>query len=170
MKKSLIVFGALFLMLMCYYVWPEVSLPKDRPVDKLIVYKSRRELLVYSKGELLKAYTISLGRHPLGHKHYEGDKRTPEGRYTIFAKNPNSGYHKNLGISYPNALDRDYARKNKLSPGGDVKLHGLRNGTGWIGKFHRWMDWTAGCIALTNGEIDELYNAVAVGTPIWIYP
>ena len=127
-------------------------------------------MLAYSKGHLIKTYRISLGRNPIGHKEYEGDKKTPEGHYYINDKNPNSGYHKNLGILYPNKEDIENAKRLGKPVGGDVKIHGLRNGIGFLGKFHRWYDWTMGCIALTNEEIDELYNAVAIGTQIEIKP
>ncbi|WP_040574404.1 murein L,D-transpeptidase family protein [Pontibacter sp. BAB1700] len=148
----------------------EDQLPSNTKVDKLVIYKSQRKLMAYSKGRLIKIYSIALGGSPIGHKKYEGDMKTPEGSYSINDKNPNSAYHKNLGISYPNADDIAYAKKLGKSPGGAIKIHGLRNGTGLIGKLHRWVDWTQGCIAVTNGEIDELYRAVAVGTPIMIHP
>lgn len=111
-----------------------------------------------------------MGRSPVGDKAAEGDKRTPEGDYFVNGKNPGSGYHKNLGISYPNAEDRANANARGLSTGGDIKIHGIRNGMGFIGKFHRMFDWTAGCIAVTDEEIDELYENVKVGTPITILP
>ncbi|WP_245945945.1 L,D-transpeptidase family protein [Flavobacterium magnum] len=132
------------------------------------MYKSKRQLQAYSDGNLIKTYTIALGKNPVGHKVSEGDMKTPEGLYTINAKNPNSAYHKNLGISYPDDSDRAAAARLGKPPGGDIKIHGLRNGRGYIGRFHRWTDWTHGCIAVTDDEIDELYDAVAVGTPITI--
>ena len=153
-----------------YYFYPEKSLPADIQVDSIVVYKSKRQLLVYSKDQLIKTYTISLGGNPTGDKEFEGDKKTPEGIYFINNKNSDSGYHKNLGISYPNQQDIENAKKIGKSTGGDVKIHGLRNGLGFIGKFQRWYDWTAGCIALTDKEIDELYNAVKTGTRIEIKP
>lgn len=153
-----------------YYFYPEKSLPADTQVNSIVVYKSKRQLLAYSKGLLIKTYTISLGGNPAGKKEFEGDKKTPEGIYFINNKNPDSGYHKNLGISYPNQKDIENAKKIGKSPGGDVKIHGLRNGLGFIGKFQRWYDWTAGCIALTDKEIDELYNTVKIGTKIEIKP
>jgi murein L,D-transpeptidase YafK len=153
-----------------YYFFPEDKLPTDQKIDKLIVTKSKRTMDVYSAGQIIKTYTISLGRDPLGDKEFEGDKRTPEGQYRINDKNPNSGFHKNLGISYPNKKDIEEAKEKKLKPGGDIKIHGIRNGFGFIGKFQRLFDWTAGCIALTDQEVDELYNSVQIGTPILILP
>lgn len=125
---------------------------------------------VYSEGMLLKTYRISLGKNPVGHKQFEGDCKTPEGIYSIDGRNPNSAFHKNLGISYPNENDLEKAKRLEKPAGGDIKIHGLRNGRGYISKFHRWKDWTAGCIAVTDIEIDELYDAVKIGAEIQIYP
>jgi murein L,D-transpeptidase YafK len=168
MKKFIVVVGLLIVGLSIYYFWPEPMLLPDTKIDKIVVRKGDREMHVFSKGKLLKTYSVSLGRNPVGDKREEGDKRTPEGRYIIDSKNPGSGYHKNLGISYPNKEDKAVSRKDERNPGGEIKIHGLRNGQGFIGKFQRWTDWTAGCIAVTNEEIDELYIAVEIGTPIEI--
>jgi murein L,D-transpeptidase YafK len=153
-----------------YYFLPEEKLPPNKKVDKLVVIKSKRIMEAYSNGELLKRYKISIGQVPVGDKQWEGDKKTPEGRYIINGKNPNSGFHKNLGISYPNAADVAAAKLKGVSPGGEVKIHGLKNGIGFIGKFHRILNWTAGCIAVTDEEMDELYAHVEIGTPIVINP
>lgn len=169
-KISALVILLLLIVTILYYYYPEEKLPKEAQVDFILVSKSKRELMAYSKGELLKTYKISLGRNPIGDKEFEGDKKTPEGVYFINAKNAQSGYYKNLGISYPNNEDIAYSRKLGKSTGGDVKIHGIKNGIGFIGKFHRWYDWTAGCIALTNEEVDELYNSVNIGTKIEIKP
>ncbi len=126
--------------------------------------------MAYAGDTLVKTYTISLGHQPEGHKVQQGDSRTPEGVYTINDKNPNSGYYKNLGISYPNVADRARAEKAGQSAGGDVKIHGLKNGAGVLGKLHRWMDWTQGCIAVTNEEMEELYAHTPIGTVIEILP
>jgi murein L,D-transpeptidase YafK len=153
-----------------YYLFPEDTLPPHVKIDKLVVLKSKRRMEAYSKGEVIKIYKISLGRSPIGDKEVEGDKKTPEGAYFINGKNSESGYYKNLGISYPNREDIEQARMKKINPGGEIKIHGIRNGFGFIGKFQRWLDWTAGCVALTNEEVDEIYQAVEVGTPITILP
>lgn len=169
MKKTikymifLIIFG-----LIGFYFWPEKSLDTSKKIDKIKVIKHERKLIVISNGEELKTYRISLGKEPIGKKEFEGDKKTPEGIYYINDKNPNSGYHLNLGVSYPNAEDRKHAEKNNKSPGGLIKIHGLKNGFGFIGKFHRLFDWTLGCIAVTNNEIEELYENVPIGTEIEI--
>lgn len=170
MKKLIVVLTVVLVGAAAYNVWPEKSLPKAVVIDKLVVHKSKHTLEAYAQGKRIKTYSVSIGRNPEGDKQKEGDGRTPEGAYIIDAKNANSGYHKNLGISYPNATDREEARRSGVKPGGDVKIHGIKNGIGFIGKFHRITDWTLGCIALTNAEVDELYAHVALGTPILILP
>jgi murein L,D-transpeptidase YafK len=169
-KKIWLSITIILLGLTIYYFFPEEKLPADTRIDKLVVFKSKRQLLVYSKGQLIKTYKISLGRQPMGDKEFEGDKKTPEGMYFINDKNPSSGYHKNLGISYPDKDDIENAKRLGKPTGGDVKIHGLRNNTGFISKFHRWFDWTLGCIAVTDEEIDELYISVKIGTQIEIKP
>ena len=153
-----------------YYFYPEDKLPVNAQVDNIVVYKSKRQMLIYSNGQLLRTYKISLGRQPIGAKEFEGDKKTPEGVYFIDDKNPNSGYHKNLGVSYPDKADKENAKRLGKPPGSDIKIHGIRNRMGFIGKFHRWFDWTLGCIAVTNAEIDELFKTVKIGTRIEINP
>ncbi len=156
--------------LISYNLYPETTLDRNAQVDKLVVYKSKRKLLAFSDGKLLKSYPISLGGQPVGAKEIEGDLKTPEGLYTINDKNPYSDYHKNLGVSYPNEKDIAHAKSLGKDAGGDIKIHGLRNGLGFIGKLQRCMDWTFGCMALTDSEIDELFDAVKIGTPIEINP
>jgi len=171
MKKWIVrILVSIIVVLTIYYFIPDNTLPPNVKIDKLVVTKSKRIMVAYSNGEVIKIYTISLGRNPLGDKEFEGDKRTPEGSYTINHKNLNSGYHKNLGVSYPNKDDIKDANNKGLKPGGEIKIHGIRNGIGFIGKFHRLFDWTAGCIALTDKEVDELYEHVGIGTPIIINP
>ncbi|PZO26319.1 MAG: hypothetical protein DCE86_14765 [Flavobacteriaceae bacterium] len=156
--------------ILLYYFYRGKKLPKDKIIDRIEVYKSKRNMNVYSDGILLKTYKIALGKNPVGHKEIEGDCKTPEGAYTIDGKNPESAFHKNLGVSYPNKKDLEHAAALGKSAGGDIKIHGLRNGRGYRSKFHRWKDWTAGCIAVTDYEIDELYQAVKVGAEIEIFP
>jgi murein L,D-transpeptidase YafK len=171
MKKwTILIMGLLILIGTVYYFLPEDRLPDNQRIDKIVVRKSERIMEAYAGGKLIKTYHISLGQNPTGDKEFEGDKRTPEGQYTINNKNPRSAYHKNLGISYPNAVDIEEAKRRHLEPGGEIKIHGIRNGFGFIGKFQRIIDWTAGCIAFTNEEIDELYDSVEIGTPITIEP
>lgn len=171
MKKTIsILLITLVCTLLVYYFLPEEQLPAHTRIDKLVVMKSERSMYAYSKGKLVKVYHVAIGKNAVGDKEHEGDKRTPEGSYFIEDKNPNSGYHKNLGISYPDKTDLQEAKTKGVPAGGEVKIHGLKNGRGLLGKFHRLRNWTAGCIAVTNQEMDELYNAVAIGTPIIIRP
>jgi len=160
----------LFIALVIYNYFPEQRLPANSNIDSLTVNKSKHQLLVYSEGKLLKSYSVSFGDNPIGHKEFEGDEKTPEGLYTINAKNDKSGYHKNLGISYPNAKDIAHAREIGKPAGGDIKIHALKNKLGFINKLQRWVNWTNGCIAVTNSEMDELYAAVKIGTHITINP
>lgn len=140
------------------------------PVTSIVVDKSRRVLTVYNGTKPLKTYRIALGGNPEGHKQHEGDLRTPEGRYIIDAKNPNSSFHLSLRISYPNRTDTQRARRKGLSPGGAIMIHGTPEGLATLNAVGFYRDWTAGCIAVTNAEIEEIFAATRVGTPIVITP
>jgi murein L,D-transpeptidase YafK len=155
---------------MIYIFKPFKPIDKSVSIDNIVVDKSDRKLTIYEKGKVVKTYSISIGKVPQGAKEVEGDMKTPEGLYVINDKNSNSGYHKNLGISYPNNTDIERAKKLGKSPGGLIKIHGIKNGYGWIGQAHLLKDWTLGCIAVTDKEIDELFKMVKIGTPIEIRP
>ena len=167
--KILGVLLVVLFLVACYYFWPTPPLDTTKKIDRILVCKSKHTLTVFSKGEALKTYTIAIGKGK-GKKEFEGDKKTPEGIYTINDKNPKSGYYLNLGVSYPNAQDIAHAKKFNKSAGSLIKIHGLKNGKGYIGKFHRITDWTLGCIAVTNKEMKELYDHVPIGTVIEIIP
>lgn len=169
-KSIVLLIVGLFIGLTVYYFYPESSIPENITIDKIIVLKSSRQLKAYSQGKLIKTFKISIGRNPIGRKEIEGDKKTPEGLYSINDKNPQSGYHRNLGISYPNKEDILRTKQIGGKIGGDIKIHGIRNGFGFIGKFHRLFDWTLGCIAMTNSEIEQLYDHTPVGTIVEIRP
>jgi murein L,D-transpeptidase YafK len=134
-------------------------------VTRVIVYKGDRRMVLLHHGEVLARHRIDLGFAPAGHKQFEGDGRTPEGRYLIDRRNPNSSFHLSLGISYPNAADIEAARAAGKSPGGDIFIHGKAKP---IQK--RGSDWTAGCISVSNREIEKIYSMVRNGTVIDIYP
>lgn len=134
-------------------------------VTKLEIHKTQRILRVFHGNRLLKTYEVDLGFGAQGHKQVEGDGRTPEGRYTIDRRNPNSSFYLSLGISYPNARDRAFAQSIGKSPGGDIFIHGQPNLKG-----KRGPDWTAGCIAIRNKEMRLLYAMVKNGTVIDIFP
>lgn len=164
--KSFIVFLGVFLFSGLLFF--EKPLDKNVVIDYIEVDKSKRSMCVYENGELLKKYKIALGFRPSGKKEFEGDGKTPEGIYYINDKNPNSIAHKNLGISYPNLSDAKNARLNNKSAGGNIKIHGLMKKWYKFGMFHRYIDWTAGCIAISNSEMDELYRHVKIGAKIKI--
>jgi murein L,D-transpeptidase YafK len=139
-------------------------------VDRIVVEKSKRTLTLRSGTKILKTYKVALGGQPVGAKDRQGDHKTPEGIYSVDAKNPNSQFYKALHLSYPNQAERANALKLGVSPGGDVEIHGLGSKWGWLGAKHRLTDWTDGCVALTNEEIDEIYPLVKVGTAVEIRP
>lgn len=136
----------------------------------VLVRKARRELLLLSGGRVVRTYAVALGRTPSGPKRSQGDGKTPEGDYTITGRNRRSAYHRSLRISYPDASDRARARRAGVSPGGDIMIHGLPNGLGSLGAAHRQHDWTEGCIAVTNEEIEEIWRLVPDGAAIRIEP
>ncbi len=140
-------------------------------IDHIIIEKSERRMDVFAAdNHLLKTYAIALGHTPKGVKSREGDGKTPEGHYFITGKNANSHYYKSLRISYPNIKDQMAASAMHVSPGGYIMIHGIGKRLGWLGPFHHLIDWTNGCIAITNDEIAEIYMATSVGTPIIIKP
>jgi murein L,D-transpeptidase YafK len=145
-------------------------LPSEAVADRVLVEKSARRLTLLRGGNALKTYRVALGPAPSGAKEYEGDQRTPEGAYSIDFHKADSDYHLALHVSYPEQHDIDRAALQGLSAGSDIMIHGLPNGRGWIGRFHRRKDWTAGCVAVTNFEIEEIYRAVPDGAPIEIRP
>jgi len=131
-------------------------------VDRVVIRKGRREMLLLSGEAVVRQYRVALGRNPMGAKRQEGDGKTPEGHYTIDRRNPKSRYHLALHISYPGAADCERAREAGVDPGGDIMIHGLKDGEVRAG------DWTQGCVAVTNAEMDEIWKLVADGTPVTI--
>ena len=148
--------------------WPTAHLPIGSKADSIVVEKGQRTLTLLKNGAVLKTYHISLGKSPAGKKEKEGDQKTPEGIYHIIAHNPSSSFHRALRVSYPKQEDIDRAQMIGAKPGSDIMVHGMMNGFGFIGRVQSFVDWTAGCIALTNSEIEEIYDAVPDGTEIEI--
>ena len=138
--------------------------------DRILVVKSERKLTLLRDGRPLKTYLVALGGEPLGDKHCQGDNRTPEGIYRIDFKKHNSQFHRALHVSYPDAGDVAEAKRRGCQPGGDIMIHGLAPSFAKIGALHRLSDWTLGCIAVTNEEIEEIWAAVDVGTLVEIRP
>lgn len=143
-------------------------LPPGAVADHILVHKTQRRLTLLTGGQALKTYPVALGFGEPGPKRREGDGRTPEGRYRIDGRNPNSAFHLSLHISYPEPHDIAAAQARGVPPGGAIMIHGLPRGRGWLGRLHLLYDWTAGCIAVTNSEIEEIWHAVPDGTPIEI--
>jgi murein L,D-transpeptidase YafK len=146
------------------------QLHAEQKADRIIVNKKARTMELMHAGHVLKTYKVALGSEPIGPKTKQGDHRTPEGDYVIDRRNAQSQFHRSLHISYPNAADRDHARKLGISPGGDIFIHGLPNGYSFIGAAHRARDWTDGCIAVTDQEIEEMWKLADNGTPVEIRP
>jgi murein L,D-transpeptidase YafK len=138
--------------------------------DRIVIVKSERTMQLLREGKVLASYKVALGGQPVGAKERQGDHRTPEGKYFVDSKKNPSQFYMALHISYPNDVDRKNARRMGVSPGGDVEIHGLGKKFGWVGSQHRLRDWTDGCIAVTNEEIEEIWKRISVGTPVEIRP
>lgn len=138
--------------------------------DRILILKSERKLLLFHDGAVLKSFWIALGRNPEGAKTAVGDGRTPEGIYRIDGRNRESWFHRSLHISYPNKADRDRARTLGVNPGGSIRIHGVPPGYGPSGPDERMIDWTDGCIAVTNADMDEIWARVPNGTIVEIRP
>lgn len=139
-------------------------------IDHLVVLKKQHKLLLISGNQVVKSYDVALGSGGLTPKRRQGDHRTPEGLYTIDYRNPASRFHRALHISYPQKSDMLRARQLGVDPGGDIMIHGLGPSFSWAGELHRHNDWTDGCIAVTDEEMDQIWQAVADGTPVEIRP
>ena len=144
--------------------------PTNVHANRVLVMKHRHVLQLLHDGKVLKEYKVALGGSPVGAKTQQGDHKTPEGTYILDSRNSKSQFYKSLHISYPTSEQGAAARKRGVSAGGDVFVHGLANGERLIGAAHRLRDWTDGCIAVTDEEMDEIWEAVPVGTPIEIQP
>ena len=160
LKKILLIF---FLLI------PSISFGIEK-ADSVLVIKSESTLYLMKNGVMLKMYHVAFGANPKGHKQQEGDDRTPEGKYILDYKNENSSFYKAIHISYPNDDDKKRAKEKGVSPGGQIMIHGQKNGFGWLSFITQRFNWTDGCIAVSNSDMEEIWNAVDVGTPIEIKP
>ena len=170
--KILIIVGIALLPMVCGHFWhgaEHVSAALGK-ADKVVVIKSKRLLMFLKEGEIFKAYKIALGKQPTGHKTKAGDHRTPEGRYILDSRNSKSKYYLAIHISYPNETDILNAQKRGVAPGGGIMIHGLPQRLDKVGALHGFLDWTNGCIAVTNSEMEEIWQFVPDGTPIEIKP
>ncbi len=138
--------------------------------DMVLVVKSESKLYLKKNGKLLKEYHAVFGENPKGHKQQEGDERTPEGKYVLDYKKEDSSFYKSIHISYPNDDDLRRAKESGVNPGGFIMIHGQKNGLGWLSFIAQRFNWTDGCIAVSNSDMDEIWQTVDVGTPVEITP
>ena len=175
-KKALLAIALLVASLAVYTlaarhfgtVIPPAMAAPDLQADLVVVNKPKRIMQLLQNGKVIRAYRVSLGGHPVGHKEREGDERTPEGLYAIDWRNRNSSAYLSLHISYPAPADVARAAAAGENPGGNIMIHGLANGWGFLGSLHLFWDWTDGCIAVTNAEMREVWSLVPDGTPVQI--
>lgn len=173
--KALVSAGLAGLLLLAssqvlHAVPPVTAEQSEQKADAIVILKKDHVMELLAGGKVIRTYKVALGQGGLAPKQREGDARTPEGHYAIDAKYEHSKYHKALHVSYPSAEDRKRAARQRVSPGGAIMIHGLPNGKGWVGGRHRLFDWTLGCVAVTDEEIDEIFALVPVGTPVEIRP
>jgi len=157
-------------LLVCAVVVCPVTVVSGQTADLVLVEKSESLLHLIRDGEVFASYRVKFGKNPRGHKQQQGDSRTPEGRYILDYKNPNSAFYKSIHVSYPNAQDRASARRRGVDPGGDIMIHGQANGWRWLTPLSQLFNWTDGCVALTDQDMDAVWNSVPTGTPIEIKP
>lgn len=136
--------------------------------DRAVVNKTAHSLALYRGGTLLRTYRVALGRGGPEAKQRAGDNKVPEGSYSIVGRNAHSAYYRALRVGYPTPAQARMARAQGVDPGGDIMIHGIRNGLGWLGPFHRIVDWTKGCVAVTDREMDQIWASVPDGTPVEI--
>ena len=169
-SASIVLFTVLSPSLCAFAAHRSDSSTQSQKADSILILKKDHVMELIAGGKVIRTYKVALGQGGLAPKQREGDARTPEGHYTIDARVEHSAYHRALHVSYPSAGDRKRAARLHVPPGGAIMIHGLPNGKGWVGAGHRIYDWTLGCIAVTNEEIDEIWNLVPIGTPVEIRP
>ncbi len=169
-KFSITIKKIVFIFLLLIVISSILSAEQHVKADRIVIEKAKRKMILLHNNIVIREYEIALGRDPISKKSIKGDNKTPEGIYVIDKRNAKSLYHLSLHISYPDKEDLEVAKQNKIDPGGDIMIHGIRNGFGWIGRFHKLIDWTKGCIAVTNSEIEEIWNLAPNGTTVEIKP
>ena len=153
---------------LCICGCSSAKLDRSQKIDRIVVIKSAHTMTLYAANQPLKTYKVALGRGAGDAKQRKGDHETPEGHYVIDSRNPNSRFHLALHVSYPNAEDRARAKALGQPTGGDIMVHGVESKFRWLGGLQHDADWTDGCIAVTDKEMDEIWKAVPLGTPIEI--
>ena len=157
------------LILAFFLLLPSLTIAVEK-ADMVLVKKSESKLYLMKNGKIIKEYHVAFGANPKSHKQQEGDERTPEGKYVLDYKKSDSSFYKSIHISYPNEQDKIRAKEAGVDPGGLIMIHGQKNGLGMLAFITQRFNWTDGCIAVTNSEMDEIWQAVDVGTPIEIKP
>jgi murein L,D-transpeptidase YafK len=155
--------------LLFFFAMPAAGYGLEK-AEMVVVVKSESRLYLKRDGQIISQYHVVFGPEPEGHKLQEGDGKTPEGKYVLDYKNANSDFYKSIHISYPNRADRKWAVRSGVDPGGEIMIHGQKNGAGWLASISKYFNWTEGCIAVSNRAMDEIWQAVDVGTPIEIKP
>jgi murein L,D-transpeptidase YafK len=168
MTNKSYIFPAMYIVVFFFFI-SNIALGTEY-ADFVLVKKSKHKLYLMKSGKIIKSFHIALGGNPKGAKQKQGDEKTPEGRYILDYKNAHSHYYKSIHISYPNASDRKRAKKMGVSPGGDIMIHGQKNGWEWLSFLSQRFNWTKGCIAVSNKDMDIIWKLVKVGTPIEIRP
>lgn len=138
--------------------------------DRVVVEKAKRLMTLYKNNQEIAQFHVAIGQDPVGQKNCRGDNRTPEGQYSIVRRKADSNFYRALQLSYPSPADIERAKKFGCEPGSNIMIHGLENGYGWVGRTHRSVDWTNGCVAVTNEEMDKLWELVKDGTQVEIRP
>jgi murein L,D-transpeptidase YafK len=157
------------IFLIFIFLIPSISFAIEK-ADSVLVIKSEAKLYLMKDGKEIMKYHCSFGANPTGHKRQQGDERTPEGKYILDYKKKDSAFYKAIHISYPNDLDKERAKNKGVNPGGAIMIHGQKNNLGWLYFISKYFHWTDGCIAVSNSAMDEIWEAVDVGTPIEIRP
>ena len=168
--RCLLTIGLMLLAVAVWAHWPMKALPAGTVADRILIEKAARRLTLFRGTTVVQSYAVSLGLAPVGAKEREGDQRTPEGHYRVTEHKVDSSFHRALRVSYPEAGDVTRAAQHGYAPGFDIMIHGLPNDWGVLGRTHRFRDWTAGCIALTNAEIEEVFRVVTPEAQIEIRP
>jgi murein L,D-transpeptidase YafK len=158
----------LLLAILVFFLSASVS--AESPVTLVRVLKNEHKLQLLAGSKVLHEFHVAFGANPQGHKMQEGDERTPEGSYTLDYKKSDSAFYKAIHISYPNQKDIASAKARGVQPGGQIMIHGQKNGLGWLSLINQHFDWTNGCVALSNSDMDVVWALVQAGTPIEILP
>jgi murein L,D-transpeptidase YafK len=168
--RTVMILGCLLFATSTQILAAESDTPPLRLADSVLVIKNERRLYLLADGEVFAEYPATFGGNPKGHKQREGDQRTPEGHYMLDWKNQHSAYYKSIHVDYPNPEDRAAAAARGEDPGGQIMIHGQRNGYGWLAPLARFFNWTDGCIALSDSDMEEVWRSVPENTPIEIRP